>query len=315
MISKPLEPTFEPVHLKVMVLPYLSYAPFYIAQEEGYFTEQGLEVEFVRMDDTSQSIVALIKGDLDVSSGTMEISVLNSILEGTNIKYVADKGYMDPDGCDYLAWVARKDLIDSGILDDTKNIAGKKIDFDKTSTDAYFLEMMLKDTGLTSEDVEDIELSPPNRLESLINGGIGIGIFGEPWTTRAVNGGGVIWKSPRIETPNFPYSMVFFGPNLLDKNPDAGEHFMVAYLKGVQQYNLGKTNRNIEIIARETQLSPEEIKEICWQSIKPDGSVDLQQIMNFQAWAVSKGYLDRELSEEQLWDARFIDYAQKAISP
>jgi ABC-type nitrate/sulfonate/bicarbonate transport system substrate-binding protein len=35
--------------LRVAMVPYLSYAPLTIAQEEGYFAQQGLDVEFVSL--------------------------------------------------------------------------------------------------------------------------------------------------------------------------------------------------------------------------------------------------------------------------
>lgn len=35
--------------IRIVVTPFLNYAPFFIAQEEGYFAEQGLAVEMVRL--------------------------------------------------------------------------------------------------------------------------------------------------------------------------------------------------------------------------------------------------------------------------
>ena len=301
------------VHLKVMVLPYLSYAPLYIAQEEGYFKEQGLDVEFLRMDDTGESITALAQGQLDISTGTIEISVLNAINKDTHIKYVADKGYFDPNQCDYAAWVARKDLVESGKLDDLKNVAGMKVQLGTAGTEEYFFDLLVKDAGLSSADVAGIDLPPPTILESFQNGSLDISFSAEPWVTRAFNAGAVDWKSLNQYMADFPLSLIFFGPNMLDKNPEAGKRFMAAYLKGVRQYNLGKTDRNVEIIAKSTQLKPEEIKSVCWQTIKSDGTINLQKVMDFQNWAVSKGYLQNALTQEQLWDPQFIEYANKEL--
>ena len=37
----------EPIKLKIGILPFSSYLPLYIAQVEGYFAKQGLDVEIV----------------------------------------------------------------------------------------------------------------------------------------------------------------------------------------------------------------------------------------------------------------------------
>ena len=52
----------EPEKVKVQLLPFFSYAPLYIAQEEGYFAEEGLEVEFQNLRG-SAAFVALASGD------------------------------------------------------------------------------------------------------------------------------------------------------------------------------------------------------------------------------------------------------------
>ncbi|MEZ4640610.1 MAG: ABC transporter substrate-binding protein [Caldilineaceae bacterium] len=54
--------------LRVTIFPYLSFSPLYIAQEEGYFSAEGLDVEFVRFQRNSESLTALLRGEVDVDS-------------------------------------------------------------------------------------------------------------------------------------------------------------------------------------------------------------------------------------------------------
>jgi NitT/TauT family transport system substrate-binding protein len=73
----------------------------------------------------------------------------------------------------------------------------------------------------------------------------------EPWLTRIIRAGhGVLWKRVQDVIPDFDYAFVRYGPSILEKDPEAGRRFMVAYLKGVHQYNQGKTVRNLEIMAK-----------------------------------------------------------------
>jgi ABC-type nitrate/sulfonate/bicarbonate transport system substrate-binding protein len=113
--------------------------------------------------------------------------------------------------------------------------------------------------------------------------------------------------------PDFQFAFILYGPILLDKNPDAGRRFMVAYLKAVRQYNLGKTERNLEILAKHTGLDRELLKRACWPPMHNDGRINVRGVLDFQAWAVGKGFLDSPVKEEQFWDPRFVEYANQVL--
>ncbi|MGD2148773.1 MAG: ABC transporter substrate-binding protein, partial [Anaerolineae bacterium] len=115
----------EPVKLKVALMPYLGLAPFLLAEEEGYYAEQGLEVEFIEVSGTAEALAVLTKGDLDVAAGQITINTLNAMARGSSIKYVADKGYLDPAGCTYTAILARRSLMEAGELDSPSQLRGR----------------------------------------------------------------------------------------------------------------------------------------------------------------------------------------------
>ncbi|HZY45846.1 MAG TPA: hypothetical protein VFF70_13990 [Anaerolineae bacterium] len=83
----------------------------------------------------------------------------------------------------------------------------------------------------------------------------------------------------------------------------------MAYLKGVRQYNQGKTDRNLDIVAKYTQQDREVVKDACWQAINADGQIDLNSIVDFGNWAVKNNLLDVAVPPAQFWDPSFIDYA------
>jgi NitT/TauT family transport system substrate-binding protein len=89
----------RPVKLKVGVLNYVSYSPFFIALEEGYFTEQGLEVELINPGTANLDIIPpLLQRQMDAGTSLLSAAVLNSIAQGGQIRYVADKGLCES-GC------------------------------------------------------------------------------------------------------------------------------------------------------------------------------------------------------------------------
>ena len=303
------------IKLKVVSLPYISFAPLYIAQEEGYFTEQGLQIEFIKMVVAADAVPSLIKGDLDVIADTIFPSFLNAIARGANIKFVADKGYHFSKGCTYSAIMARRALVEGGKLNSISQLKGCRNGMIQDSAiSGYYLEKTLNQANLSLNDIQMVFLSMPTRLEAIERGTIDITTATEPWVTRMLQTGHVvIWKPLQELFPNFQHAILLFGPTLLEKNPDAGRRFMIAYLKGVRQFNQGKTERNLEILVRYTDPDRELLKKTCWPAFRNNGQIDINSVLDFESWALKKGFLDKVISPNQFWDPSFVDYANKVL--
>jgi NitT/TauT family transport system substrate-binding protein len=305
----------KPVTLRVLLLPFLSYAPFLIAEEEGYFAQQGLQVEFVKLIRTDDAIPALVQGKLDVAAGPVSVGILNAMLRGAKIKFVADKGYVAPEGCAYFGLIARRALVEGGELERPTQLQGRRLDVNRVSLEGYYVEKLLKTVGLTINDVEIVDVPPPVESEALEKGTIDLAAMSEPWLTRTLQAEhGVLWMPAQQVIPDFQFAFILYGPILLEKNPDIGKRFMVAYLKAVRQYNQGKTERNLEILAEHTGLDRELLNQACWLPMRNDGRIYVQSVFDFQAWAVEKGFLDSKVTEEQFWDASFVEHANQVLN-
>jgi NitT/TauT family transport system substrate-binding protein len=84
---------------------------------------------------------------------------------------------------------------------------------------------------------------------------------------------------------------------------------MVANLKGVRQYNQGKTERNLDILVRHSGLERELLKRLAWPALRNDGMLNVDNVMMFQRWAQKRGMLDRCLDPGEFWDRSFVQYA------
>jgi len=301
--------------LKSVVGPYISFAPWQIAEEEGFFTKQGLQIEFVKIIDSVEALPTLIKGDLDVMADVFYPSYLNAIARGANIKIVADRGYLSPAGCTYSAIMARRALVEEGKLNNISQLKGRRVAVTQVaSIMGYFLEKILNQEGLTLADVEQVVLPLPSRMAAFEKGSIDIAFISEPWISKMLETGhAVIWKPAQHLIPNLQFAFLMYGPTLLEKNPDAGKQFMVAYLKAVRQYNQGKTGRNLEILAKHTGLDRGLLQKCCWQTLRNDGRINIGSILDYQSWALKKGFLDKEVSPNQFWDPSFVEYANKVL--
>jgi NitT/TauT family transport system substrate-binding protein len=303
----------ETVTLKISMLPFLSYAPVFIALEEGYFAKQGINLELVKFKQSGLTIPALARGDLDVSTDSIGSNLFSAIARGLAIKVVADKGYLS-DKCTSSAIMARKDLYDSGELKTIEQLKGKKVALGLVPVWGYVYDKILGKGNLTMDDIEIVKMPGPSRIGAFETGAIDGSGAAEPMITQLESlGFATILAKYQDYVPNYQASAIIYGPNLLVKNPELGRKFMIAYLKGVRQYNQGKTQRNLEIIQKHTGLDMDILKEICFISFHQDGHVNTRSILAVQDWAYEKGYIDSKVPLEQIVDMSFADYANRVL--
>jgi len=303
----------KPVQLKVFLAPFLSFRPFSMAVEEGFFAEQGFEIEFVKVSE-AMALQAMARGEIDVWAGIYTAGYLNAISRGANIRVVAEKGHFAPDGCPSFGLLARKDIAESAKQPDQQLMQGRRFDVKIRSFEEYFLDKFLSQIGLEPDQIEKIVVPPPAQMSALEKRRIDFMVTTEPWLTRIIRSGhGVLWKRVQDVIPDFDYSFVRYGPSILEKNPEAGERFMVAYLKGVRQYNQGKTARNLEIMAKHTRLDKDLLRAACWAQIRNTGQINPQSKLDFQDWALATGLLNNKMPLEKMWEPRFVEYANRVL--
>lgn len=293
-----------------------SFAPIYFAYAEGYFEDEGIDLEFVTINRGSDAIPALIAHDLDVFAGGINAGFLNVLGQEQFLKIVADRGHISPeDQCDYQGLVLRKDLYDSGDFTGPEDMAGLAIVSSTSSNTGYFTSLYLAQAGLTFEDVSLVSLPGNSDIEAMANGSVDAVVTQDPTKLRIISdGNGVLFASGKEVYGDFQISILVFGESILVENREAGVRFLKAYLRGVQQYNQGKTDRNIEILVEHTGESEEVLRNSCWVSINADGWIDFEgKVEAFQQWSVEQGHLDAPITEEQFWDPSLLQEALEAL--
>ena len=81
-VSQPTVKVPEMTTVKVAYLPLISNAPLFIAKDEGYFTQQGINVEFEKFQSGAATLPALVNGDIAVSGGALSPGLFNAIAKG-----------------------------------------------------------------------------------------------------------------------------------------------------------------------------------------------------------------------------------------
>jgi len=315
LVSPTVAAVEEPVSLKVALLPFLSFAPFFIAIEEGYFAKEGLGIEFVKFPVGGQEILSLAQGTIDVVAGAIKAAFIEAVARGINLKVVAGKGRTQR-GVGYVALVVRRDLWEEGKLTTLSDLKGKRVAIGPAAGGShYHLGLVLQKAGLSLEDVELVHLHQPIIVEALHTGAVDAAHLTEPLIGKAEDLGAVVrLANVGDELPVQQIGVISFGPTLLEKRPDLGRKFMLAYLKGVRLYNQGKISRNLEILKKYTKLDEELLKRCKWPVIDSEAKIVAQGIHARQDWLYEHGFLDTKMKMEDLIDTSFIEWASEKLS-
>ena len=287
----------------------LSSVVAHIALAEGYFQDEGLAIELFWADGSGIVIPSLARGKVDVSTtGQFDASFINVIERGARIRLVAARTVHATDACGYFAFVARADLIDSGRLNDPASLGGLRIATDRTAGSYYYWSLLLAKGQLTLDDVEIVDVPSTAKPDALALGRIDVTNQSEPWTTRSIHTGKAkVWKSVADVLPDHQSSFIVFGRRLLDERPDLGRRFMRAYLRAVRQYiDEGKSDRVIDIVASQTKMRRDELREMCWPQVVGDGRIDPPSVQQYQEWALAEGLIDAIVPYDGLVDDTFL---------
>ena len=308
---------YEEVTLTINSSNQTSYGPIFIAEAEGYFAEYGIKLNYITFKKSNEAVPLLITGDLDIYAGTINAGILNVLGQEDNIKVVADRGHIAPgDSCTYLGLLVRKDLYDSGAITGAAGLAGQAIESTAAGTAGYLLSTYLAQAGLTFDDVVLNDIPSAEFVDAFTNKALAAISTAEPNLTRVLtSGNAVLLAKAQDVIGTTQLSILAFGKNIIVDHPDFGARFLAAYLKGIQQYNQGKTTRNLQIMADATGETIETMQAACWVPINIDGSIDFSGIEGFQQWSVAQGQLDSPITEDQFWDPKFLTAAQALLKP
>lgn len=170
-------PETEMETLKVGYIPILGFAPYFVAQESGYFEEQGLNVEMELFRSGDPMIAPLSQGQLDVGGGETGPALFNAVNLGLDVKVVSALA-AQPEGYGAVPLLVRTELSESGEVTTIADLAGKKVAVNiERGTAEYLLAKALEQNGLTLEDVELVSLPFPEMPVALANAAVDAAIL------------------------------------------------------------------------------------------------------------------------------------------
>jgi ABC-type nitrate/sulfonate/bicarbonate transport system substrate-binding protein len=225
--------------VKIGVIGILAEAGLYVAAERGYFTKEGLDVEFVKGMFGPDAFPALATGQIDAVGGAFGPEMINAIERGINVRIAGGLSSYVP-GFESGFLMVRKELIDQGKVKDFADLKGLKLAIlePRPNLTDYFATQYLRLGGLTLNDVQTVNVPFPSMIAALKTGGVDAAHVSEPLATIAVGAQAAVkFKPVNTYAPNgLTVAMLQFGPNLLEKSRQVGERVIAAYMQGARDY-------------------------------------------------------------------------------
>ena len=308
--------------LRLGLLHTLSPAPFYIAQERGYFRDEGLDVTFRFFEAAQPIAAAAVAGDVDVGVTALTGGFFNLAEKGT-LKVIGgalheQKGYQGS------AILASDKAFDSGLTNLDK-LPGHS--FAITQYGSSFHYMIGRIAEAKGFDIKSVTLRPVQQVANMVaavssgqvDATIAIASMAKP---LAASGQAHIlaWAGDIV-----PYQItaVFTTPAMIAGRPDALRHFAAAYQRGVADYREAflrldagghpivdaKTDAAIPLLTKYVFTGDPDARRKILDGVgyyDAGGALDVADVLDQLRWFKAQGLVKGDSNPASMLDTRFL---------
>lgn len=156
----------ELTKVKVVVAP-IHFEPAYIALQEGFYEEEGLDVELIRGADPTSNIARAVSGEVDITTGSLG-TLITSVAAGVPVTAIAGNGYTSAE----TATSGILTLNSSGIQTPA-DLAGRTVGIQGLNTGSEIgMFLAAEDHGIDPMSIERVELASAGMETALVEGTI-----------------------------------------------------------------------------------------------------------------------------------------------
>jgi NitT/TauT family transport system substrate-binding protein len=301
----------QPLKATIGVLRLSSSAPVFIAQDKGYFRDEGLAIELKFFDAAQPIAVATTSGDVDFGITAFTAGLYNLAGKGT-LKVIAGMS-RDKPGYPLIGYFASNKAYAAG-LTSPKDLAGKRIAVTQVGSSFHYALGLLADKyGFKLADVKIVPLQSLSNAAAALKGETVDAALLPISTARPLveSDGAKLLGWVGDETP-WQVGAVFASPKTLaDKQlvtrllaalarADRDYHDVVlATVKNGKAELNDKTRPLLEIIAKYTNLSVEQALGNC-AYVDADGKLDVKNVDSQIKWLQEQGFVDKGLDADAI---------------
>lgn len=287
--------TEELTPVNIGYLPSTGHSLYFIAEEEGYFEEAGLDTTFNLFSNSGEGINAVAAGQLDI--GTFGTAAPLKF-EEQGADFVIFGGQMG----EGAGLVAKEENAEE--LKDIKNFKGKKVATVSLATGDVVWRSAVHDAGLDLEkDLEIIEMQSANDVIVAVNQGeVDAGVVWVPYVEKAKQEGLEIVAYTNEYMDDHVCGRIIANTAKFEENPETYVAFMEAMIKAERFLSDEKNKAEVvEDVAAFIDVDKEIIeKDLYGDYLVQTADPDKKAILAFREKMVEIGYLkeDKDISDK-----------------
>ncbi|MGI6678326.1 MAG: ABC transporter substrate-binding protein [Dehalobacterium sp.] len=281
-----------PKPIKIAVLPVEDMIPMLVAQEQGYFTEEQVQVELINFQSPVEQSNAMQSGGMDGMQTDMIVAALLKD-SGLDLRITSITLGVTPQEGRFAILAAPQSDINS--LEDLK---GKNIGISYNSIIEYVTDGLLTAGGIDPGEVKKTAIPKiPVRMEMLFSNQIDAIVVPDPLVTFAVHQGAKVIAQDTEK--NLSQAVLFFTQKTIEENKAGVDAFYRAYRKAVDDLN--NRPEDFRTLLVENINIPEPIAENYQIQHYPQpqapAASDVEQILE---WAKDKELIKNDLKYQDL---------------
>ncbi|MBB4932837.1 NitT/TauT family transport system substrate-binding protein [Lipingzhangella halophila] len=212
--------------IRIGVVPTASFAPLYIAIEEGYFEREGLEVELQMMDNAAAVAPSVLNGQLQI--GTAATSpFISAISEGLPLRAIANATVNSPPDDDETALVVAED----SPVTQPRDLEGRKVAVNGLGALPYVAAMQaIREDGGDPGAVTFVSVPFADMGSAVANGRVDAAALTEPFLSQSEAAGNTILAGlySAAFAPESTTTLYFTALPFIETNPEVVERFVRA---------------------------------------------------------------------------------------
>lgn len=258
----------------------------WIANQKGFFEDQGVEVKLLEFSSGVSASNALSAGEVHLANSS-EFAFVSNSLRNPGLKLVASIARIND-----VNLFTRKD---KGIAK-ASDLIGRKVGLTRRGIGEFFLGEYLAINGLDIQEVELVNLRPAEIVAGLVKGNIDAGITWDPhvFKTQTALGDNFVLLP---EQDSYYYHFVLTGKGIWVESHQKEVQAILRGLIKAQQFAAEEPERAQKIIAERFRLDPLFVRKT-WHKFVLEVTIlqSLVSLMEQEAhWLIDNGHVDGAL--------------------